>query len=166
MFLRRDLFLTQRDAPGAWLVWDGISCGKLAAVLSYKFVAGAGNRDDQFGPLRILFQLLPKAGNMSIHRSRERIRHIAPNRLQQLLAWNRCSRAFNEVAEKLKFATRQIDWLSVSRNFGSLHVHNDRGKLVDGLPRFYRYAAQQSFDPSDEFGGLKRLGHVIVRAKF
>src|SRR5215831_4197691 len=97
----------------------GISCGKLAAVLSYKFVAGAGNRDDQFGPLRILFQLLPKAGNMSIHRSRERIRHIAPNRLQQLLAWNRCSRAFNEVAEKLKFATRQIDWLSVSRNFGS-----------------------------------------------
>ena len=56
-----------------------LSGGKLAAVLSYKFVAGAGNGDDQFRPLRILFQLLSKAGNMSIHRSRERIRHIAPN---------------------------------------------------------------------------------------
>src|SRR5205807_7806258 len=81
------------------------------------------------------------------------------------LTWNRCSRTFNEVAEKLEFTTCQIDGLSSSRNFGSLDVHNDRAKFVDGLPRFYGYAAQQSFDPGDEFSGLKRLGHIIVCAK-
>src|SRR5438105_4729890 len=99
---------------------------KLASLVTDEFVAGTGNRNDQFRPLRIPFQLLAKACNMRINSSRERIRHITPNCLQQFLTRDGRSRTFNEVSEKLKFATRNIDWLPSSCNFGLLHVDNDR----------------------------------------
>lgn len=55
-----------------WRLSEAICVGgDLAAVLPYKFIAGTRNRDDQFRPLRIFFQLLSQASNMSIDRSRE-----------------------------------------------------------------------------------------------
>src|SRR5438874_11485167 len=102
---------------------------------------------------------------MTIDSSRERIRHISPKPLQQFLAWNRYSRSFDEVAEKLKLASRNIDWLSSSRNGGSLRVDNDRAKFVGTLARRYEHAPQLNFDACDKFSVLKRHGYVIVRAK-
>ena len=94
--LRRDLFPVQMEHQGFTVVGSSVQpqasvkgrmcnqksaaistfvkgsrAGNLAAVLSEKFVSGAGNRDDQFGPLRIFFQLLSQAGNMSINGSCE-----------------------------------------------------------------------------------------------
>src|SRR5215469_262496 len=64
------MICNQKSAASSSFV-GGISCGNLAAVRSDKFVAGAGNGDDQFGPLRIFFELLSQAGNMSINSSCE-----------------------------------------------------------------------------------------------
>jgi len=87
---------------------------ELLTVSTRESVANPGFRENQFGLLGILFQLLPQTSCVSVDCSGESIRVIAPNRTEKFVSRHRGARPLHQVAKKLEFAGCEIDRLSVS----------------------------------------------------
>ena len=86
----------------------------LLTVSAHESVTNSGDRENQFGFLGILFQLLPQTRNVSVDRSGKSICVIAPYRAEKFLSRYRGARPFHQVAKKLEFARSEIDGLSIS----------------------------------------------------
>src|SRR5437588_3552871 len=86
---------------------------------SLKSIAETRNRDDPFGLLRQILQLLTETSHVYINRAAECAVSVSPNLSQDLISRKSRSRMFKQVAQELEFPRRQIDRLAVSGYLGA-----------------------------------------------
>src|SRR5215472_15633644 len=102
---------------------------------------------------------------MGIDGASERVLVIAPNRPQEFAPKYRRFSTFYQIAEELQFTAGKINGFSIPGYFSTRNVYADGTKFVDTLSAANRNSSQQRLDAGNEFGRLKRLGHVVVRSQ-
>src|SRR5258706_13500304 len=76
---------------------------------------------------------------------------------------------FDQIAEQLKFASREINSLAVPRDFSSAKVDSNWPELIRVRRQRYRRcrcAPHKRFDSGQQFDHLKRLRNIVVSSKF
>src|SRR6516225_8597740 len=131
-----------------------------------KFVADSGHRDNQLRVSWIRFQFLAQAGHVHIHGAGQRICFVSPDHPEEFDSRNGDARPLYEVAQKLELAGRKINRLVVPGNFRSPNIDTDRPKLKNTLAGTNGNTPEQSFDASDEFRRLERLGDIVIGPQF
>src|SRR4051812_4789575 len=131
-----------------------------------EFIAETVDGQDVLGGFRIV-DFLPQSGHVHVDGPRHRHLVVAPHVSQQGVARQRRAAMFDEMAQQLEFACRQLARRPAARHFHAAHIHDHVAEPVGrtaGLGA--RYAApQQRLEPGHELDRLERLGQVVVRTK-
>src|SRR3954467_9804739 len=94
---------------------------------------------------------------------------VAPHLSQQLLMGYRPASVLDQVIEQAVFGWPEFDMLAVDDDFAAIEVYAEA--IIDaqdgpfGCAR-HLGAAEHGLDPAGKFTRAKRLGDVIIRAKF
>ena len=117
--------------------------------------------------LRIILEFLPQPGDVHIDGSRGNVARIFPYVLEQFFPRHDAPAMIHQVAKQLQFLAGHVHFAAGLVHLGALEIHFDIAEFesLHRNPLILPDAAEQRFHPRQQFGGIERLGQIIIGAE-